>query len=219
MTRTAAREIAVHFCFELGFTGQSAQELLGSGPSPARALPSSGRRSPVRRVPQPAAAGSISPPWSRGCTATAPSWTSIFPATPSAGAFPGSTGVAVAIMRVAMYEILYMQDIPNAAAINEGGGADQHYEEPEVASFVNGILAPLSGRRTSPTGRPPPPASRRSEMRAWVSTPATTPPPPRSLTVWGGPPGGGAAPGGGGQAGPAPVRRPLPACEGPARPV
>ena len=28
MTRTAAREIAVHFAFELGFTGQTAEELL-----------------------------------------------------------------------------------------------------------------------------------------------------------------------------------------------
>ena len=27
MTRTAAREIAVHFAFELGFTGQTAEEL------------------------------------------------------------------------------------------------------------------------------------------------------------------------------------------------
>ena len=29
MTRTAAREIAVHFVFELGFTDQTAEELLG----------------------------------------------------------------------------------------------------------------------------------------------------------------------------------------------
>ena len=48
--------------------------------------------------------------------------------------------VATAIMRVAMYEILYMQDIPNAAAINEAVELTKHYEEPEVVSFVNGIL-------------------------------------------------------------------------------
>ncbi|MEG2138873.1 MAG: hypothetical protein RRY64_09460, partial [Oscillospiraceae bacterium] len=29
MTRTNAREIAIHFAFELGFTKQSAEELLG----------------------------------------------------------------------------------------------------------------------------------------------------------------------------------------------
>ena len=43
-------------------------------------------------------------------------------------------------MRVAMYEILYMQDIPNAAAINEAVQMAKHYLEPEVVSFVNGIL-------------------------------------------------------------------------------
>ena len=48
--------------------------------------------------------------------------------------------VAVAIMRVAMYEVLYMQDIPNAAAINEAVELVKHYEELEVVSFVNGIL-------------------------------------------------------------------------------
>ena len=48
--------------------------------------------------------------------------------------------MAAAIMRAAMYEILYMQDIPNAAAINEAVEMTKHYEEPEVVSFVNGIL-------------------------------------------------------------------------------
>ena len=56
------------------------------------------------------------------------------------GRFSRLNRVAVAIMRVAMYEILYMQDIPNAAAINEAVEMTKHYEEPEVVSFVNGIL-------------------------------------------------------------------------------
>ena len=48
--------------------------------------------------------------------------------------------VAAAIMRCAMCEILYMDDVPNAAAINEAVELTKHYEEPEVVSFVNGIL-------------------------------------------------------------------------------
>ena len=48
--------------------------------------------------------------------------------------------MVVAILRVCMYEILYMQDIPNAAAINEAVELTKHYEEPELAAFVNGIL-------------------------------------------------------------------------------
>ena len=48
--------------------------------------------------------------------------------------------VVTAILRVCMYEILYMQDIPNAAAINEAVEMTKHYEEQELAAFVNGIL-------------------------------------------------------------------------------
>ena len=48
--------------------------------------------------------------------------------------------VAAAIMRVAMYEILYMADIPQGAAISEAVEIAKKYETPEVAKFINGIL-------------------------------------------------------------------------------
>ena len=48
--------------------------------------------------------------------------------------------MAAAIMRTAMYEILYMPDIPNAAAINAAVELTKRYEPQEVAAFVNGIL-------------------------------------------------------------------------------
>ena len=48
--------------------------------------------------------------------------------------------VASAIMRVAMYEILYMADIPQGAAISEAVEIAKKYETPEVAKFINGIL-------------------------------------------------------------------------------
>lgn len=48
--------------------------------------------------------------------------------------------VAVAIMRVAMFEILYMQEIPNRVAINEAVELAKKYEDAETVSFINGIL-------------------------------------------------------------------------------
>ena len=48
--------------------------------------------------------------------------------------------VASAIMRVAMYEMLYMPDIPNGAAINEAVEIAKKYETPETVKFINGIL-------------------------------------------------------------------------------
>ncbi|MCL2425463.1 MAG: transcription antitermination factor NusB [Oscillospiraceae bacterium] len=47
---------------------------------------------------------------------------------------------AVAIMKLAMYEILYMPDIPNGASINDAVELAKQYEPPETVSFINGIL-------------------------------------------------------------------------------
>ena len=47
---------------------------------------------------------------------------------------------ALAVMRCAICEILYMEDIPNAAAINEAVELDKGYDEPDTVAFVNGVL-------------------------------------------------------------------------------
>jgi len=47
---------------------------------------------------------------------------------------------AVAIMKLAMYEVLYMPDIPDGASINEAVELAKRYEPPETVPFINGIL-------------------------------------------------------------------------------
>ena len=47
---------------------------------------------------------------------------------------------AVAVIKTAMFEIMYMPEIPNGAAINEAVEIAKKYDEPETVSFVNGIL-------------------------------------------------------------------------------
>lgn len=47
---------------------------------------------------------------------------------------------ALAVMRCAICEMLYMDDIPNAAAINEAVELDKRYDEQDTVSFVNGVL-------------------------------------------------------------------------------
>jgi N utilization substance protein B len=47
---------------------------------------------------------------------------------------------ATSIMRTAMFEVLYMQDIPNSAAINDAVEIAKRYESPETVSFLNGVL-------------------------------------------------------------------------------
>ena len=63
---------------------------------------------------------------------------------------------ALAVLRCAVCEILYMDDVPNAAAIDEAVELAKNYDEPETVAFVNGVLgglvrAELSGD-TAPSG-------------------------------------------------------------------
>ncbi len=48
--------------------------------------------------------------------------------------------MALAVMRVCMYEVLYMQDVPDGAAMDEAVEISKHYEPAEVSAFINGIL-------------------------------------------------------------------------------
>ena len=48
--------------------------------------------------------------------------------------------VVKAILQVAMYESLYVDDVPVSAAINEAVELARKYEDEDVVAFVNGIL-------------------------------------------------------------------------------
>ncbi len=48
--------------------------------------------------------------------------------------------VARAILHVAMYEAIYVDDVPVSSAINEAVELTRKYEDEDVVSFVNGIL-------------------------------------------------------------------------------
>ena len=48
--------------------------------------------------------------------------------------------IAATILRCAMCEILYIDDVPAGAAANEAVELAKRYEEPETAAFINGIL-------------------------------------------------------------------------------
>jgi len=139
MTRTNAREIAVHFSFELGFSNETADELLehmltrpvfaqiGEEEPLYAEFPDDKQQAYIRTLV-------------KGVYDHCPELDEYISRYAIGWKYARIPRVAVSIMRVAMYEILYMQDIPNAAAINEAVEMTKHYEEPEVVSFVNGIL-------------------------------------------------------------------------------
>lgn len=52
--------------------------------------------------------------------------------------------VALAIMRVAVYEMLFVEDIPVSVSINEAVELAKKYGGDEDASFINGVLGGIS---------------------------------------------------------------------------
>ena len=52
--------------------------------------------------------------------------------------------VALAVLRLAVYEMLYEEDIPVSVAINEAVELAKKYGGDEDSSFVNGVLGGIS---------------------------------------------------------------------------
>ena len=139
MTRTHAREIAVHFSFELGFTNQTADELLEQSLN-RPTFAAIGEEEPLyAEFPNQKQRAYIEA-LVKGTYEHAPELDSYISKYAIGWKFSRIPRVVVAIMRVAMFEVLYMQDIPNAAAINEAVELTKHYESDDLVSFVNGIM-------------------------------------------------------------------------------
>ena len=157
MTRSNARELAVHFVFELGFSKQTADELLAEAlKRPVFEL--IGQEEPLYAEFPNAEQRAYIASLVRGVHDHGPELDGYISKYAIGWNFSRIPRVVVAILRVCMYEILYMQDVPNAAAINEAVELTKHYEEPELASFVNGILGSFVRSEPLPEPTAPPPA-------------------------------------------------------------
>lgn len=139
MTRTTAREIAVHLVFELSFTAQSAEELLSQALTRTM-FAQIGEEEPLYAEFPNAKQRSYISTLVKGVYDHCPELDEYISRYAVGWSFSRVPRLAVAAMRVAMYEILYVQDVPDSAAINEAVEIVKGYEEREVVSFVNGIL-------------------------------------------------------------------------------
>ena len=130
MVRNTAREIAVHLAYELSFTDKTAEELVAERLSRDGFAELAGEDELYSEAPNAKQAeyiralvcGEFIARYAKG-------WS-----------FDRIPLVASAIMRVAMYEILYFRDVPNSVAINEAVEIAKKYETPETVKFINGIL-------------------------------------------------------------------------------
>ena len=139
MTRTAARELAVQLCFRLSVNGELTGETVEiffdeeyfhtlSGEDGVGAqMPDEKQMAYIRRVALGVAAH----------LEELDSYVEKY----AVGWKPGRISkTALAVLRVALYEMLYVDDVPHGAAINEAVELAKHYDEPETVAFVNGVL-------------------------------------------------------------------------------
>lgn len=48
--------------------------------------------------------------------------------------------VALCVMKLAVFEIKYVDDVPEKVAVNEAVELEKKYDDPECSAFVNGVL-------------------------------------------------------------------------------
>lgn len=55
--------------------------------------------------------------------------------------------VALVVLKIAIYEIKYVEDVPQNVAINEAVELEKKYDEPDNSAFVNGVLGGFCRKR------------------------------------------------------------------------
>ena len=139
MTRSSAREIAIHLAFALGFSDRTADELL-EGSLTRENFQHLGEEEPLySEFPNEKQRRYITE-LVRGVDAHGPELDGYIAKYAVGWSFSRISRIAAAVMRVAMYEILYLPEVPAGVAINEAVEIAKRYESPETASFINGIL-------------------------------------------------------------------------------
>ena len=139
MVRNTAREIAIHLSYELSFTDKTVDELLDERLT-ADTFATLAEEDPIYTEAPNAKQADYIRRLVKGVDEHAAELDGYIAKYAKGWSFARIPLVASAIMRVAMYEMLYMPDIPNGAAINEAVEIAKKYETPETVKFINGIL-------------------------------------------------------------------------------
>ena len=139
MTRSNAREIVAHLIFEMNFTSDSAEKLVDSTMEPeyydslAQETEIYAERPNEKQMEYIRAAV-------QGIQEKAEELDGYISKYSVNWSVSRISKVARAILHVAMYEALYVEDVPVNAAISEAVELTRKYEDEDVVSFVNGIL-------------------------------------------------------------------------------
>ena len=147
MTRTAAREIAVRLCFCISENPSDPQEFL-SGVFEEEYYSSLKTEDSLYKKAPDARQLEYITSLVTGVFGHSAELDSYIDKYSEGWKFGRISRTAVAIMKTAMFEVLYMPDVPDKAAINEAVELAKHYEPPETVSFINGVLGSFSRNET-----------------------------------------------------------------------
>ncbi|MDR3278119.1 MAG: transcription antitermination factor NusB [Oscillospiraceae bacterium] len=143
MTRTAARELAVRLCYASSENPRDPEEVVSGAFDAAyyetlkaedglyAEPPDEEQREYIRRLV-------------KGTTEHGAELDAYIEQYAVGWSFGRISRTAVAVIKTAMFEVLYMPDVPPRAAINEAVELAKKYDTPETVSFVNGILGSFS---------------------------------------------------------------------------
>lgn len=143
MTRSNAREVAVHLIYELDYTAQTPEEALEtrmekgyySGLAEENEVyterPSKKQLEYIRTCVE-------------GVAAHEDELDALIAQYAIGWNLHRISRFTKAAMRLAIFEMLYLQDVPTGVAINECVELTRKYEDAEVVSFANGILGSVA---------------------------------------------------------------------------
>lgn len=150
MTRSTAREIAVHLVYGMDYThadvDETLQTLLETGyyTGLARELelyqerPNKKQLAYIRAVAD-------------GCAQKSEELDEIISRYAIGWAVSRISRLVKAILHVAIYEVLYVDDVPTGVAINEAVRLTRIYEDEDIVGFVNGILGAFAREQHAET--------------------------------------------------------------------
>lgn len=139
MTRSNARELAAHLIYEIDYTGQAPAEAIQTRLEQAYYDELAGENEIYTERPSKKQLAYITA-CVEGVSAHVQELDELIARYAIGWNLNRISRFTKAALRLAIYEILYVEDVPTGVAINECVELTRKYEEEEVVAFVNGIL-------------------------------------------------------------------------------
>lgn len=139
MTRTTAREIAMHLIYEMEYHEELPQELLEAVFSD-HYYPRLAEETDLYQEKPNVKQMAYIETCVTGVYAKKPELDAVIETYAVGWKVSRISKVSLAVLRLAIFEILYVEDAPTGAVINEAVEIARRYEEEDKVSFINGVL-------------------------------------------------------------------------------